>query len=40
MRRSIGVVSDGVSLYKDLTIEENLKLLSTLYDIPLRQGGE
>jgi len=34
VRRSIGVVSDGVSLYKDLTIEENLKLLSTLYDIP------
>jgi ABC-2 type transport system ATP-binding protein len=34
VRRSIGVVSEGVSLYKDLTIEENLKLLSTLYDIP------
>jgi len=34
VRRSIGVVSDGVSLYKDLTIEENLKLFSTLYDIP------
>jgi ABC-2 type transport system ATP-binding protein len=28
------VVSEGVSLYKDLTIEENLKLLSTLYEIP------
>ena len=34
VRRSIGVVSEGVSLYKDLTIEENLKLLSTLYDLP------
>jgi len=34
VRRSIGVVSDGVSLYRDLTIEENLKLLSTLYDLP------
>jgi ABC-2 type transport system ATP-binding protein len=27
-------VSEGVSLYKDLSIEENLKLLSTLYEIP------
>jgi len=34
VRRSIGVVSEGVSLYKDLSIEENLKLLSTLYDLP------
>lgn len=34
VRRQIGVVSEGVSLYKDLTIEENLKLLSTLYEIP------
>ena len=34
VRRQIGVVSDGVSLYKDLSIEENLKLLSTLYEIP------
>lgn len=34
VRRNIGVVSDGVSLYRDLTIEENLKLFSTLYDIP------
>ena len=34
VRRKIGVVSDGVSLYKDLTIEENLKLFSTLYDLP------
>lgn len=36
VRRQIGVVSEGVSLYKDLTIEENLKLFSTLYDIPKR----
>ena len=34
VRRHIGVVSDGVSLYRDLTIEENLRLFSTLYDIP------
>jgi ABC-2 type transport system ATP-binding protein len=34
VRKRIGVVSDGVSLYKDLTIEENLKLFSTLYDMP------
>ncbi|MGD0176266.1 MAG: ATP-binding cassette domain-containing protein [Candidatus Bathyarchaeia archaeon] len=34
VRREVGVVSDGVSLYKDLTIEENLKLLSTLYELP------
>jgi len=34
VRRQIGVVSEGVSLYKDLTIEENLKLFSTLYNIP------
>jgi ABC-2 type transport system ATP-binding protein len=34
VRRQIGVVSEGVSLYKDLTIEENLKFLSTLYEIP------
>ncbi len=34
VRRKIGVVSDGVSLYKDLTIEENLKLFCTLYDLP------
>lgn len=33
VRRKIGVVSEGVSLYKDLTIEENLKLFSTLYDL-------
>lgn len=34
VRRRIGVVSEGVSLYKDLTIEENLKLFSTLYELP------
>jgi ABC-2 type transport system ATP-binding protein len=34
VRRRIGVVSDGVSLYRDLTIEENLKLFCTLYEIP------
>ncbi|MCX6660536.1 MAG: ABC transporter ATP-binding protein [Candidatus Bathyarchaeota archaeon] len=38
VRRRIGVVSDGISLYKDLTIEENLKLLSTLYDLPRDVG--
>lgn len=38
VRRQIGVVSDGVSLYKDLTIEENLKLFSTLYDIPRQKA--
>jgi len=37
VRRQIGVVSDGVSLYKDLTIEENLRLFGTLYDIPRRK---
>jgi ABC-2 type transport system ATP-binding protein len=34
VRRQIGVVSDGVSLYKDMTIQENLNLLSRLYDLP------
>lgn len=38
VRRCIGVVSEGVSLYKDLTIEENLKLFSTLYEIPNGQA--
>jgi ABC-2 type transport system ATP-binding protein len=36
VRRQIGVVSDGVSLYKDMTIQENLNLLSRLYDLPKR----
>jgi len=34
VRRHTGVVSDGIGLYKDLTIEENLKLLATLYELP------
>jgi len=34
VRRKIGVVSDGVALYKDLTIEENLRLFGTLYNLP------
>ena len=40
VRRRIGVVSDGVLLYKDLTIAENLKLLSTLYEIPNEQAND
>ncbi len=40
VRREIGVVSDGVSLYKDLTIEENLRLLSTLYELPRHKAEE
>jgi len=39
VRRQIGVVSEGVMLYRDLTIEENLRFLSRLYDLP-RQGAE
>ena len=38
VRRHTGVVSDGIGLYKDLTIEENLKLLATLYEIPKAQA--
>jgi ABC-2 type transport system ATP-binding protein len=34
VRRTIGIVSEGVMSYKDLTIEENLKYLGKLYDIP------
>ena len=37
VRREIGVVSEGVMLYKELTIEENLRFLSRLYNLP---GGE
>lgn len=33
VRREIGVVSEGVSLYRDLTVEENMKLLGTLYGL-------
>jgi ABC-2 type transport system ATP-binding protein len=40
VRRQIGVVSEGVSLYKDLTIEENLRLFSTLYELPRRKADE
>lgn len=34
VRRRIGVVSEGVLIYKDLTIEENLKFIAKLYDLP------
>ncbi|MEM4251029.1 MAG: ATP-binding cassette domain-containing protein [Candidatus Bathyarchaeia archaeon] len=40
VRRRIGVVSDGVSLYRDLTVEENLRLLGTLYDLPKNRMEE
>lgn len=40
VRRRIGVVSDGVSLYRDLTVEENLRLLSTLYDLSREKADE
>ena len=33
VRRQIGVVSEGVMLYKDLTIKENLRFLSRLYNL-------
>lgn len=38
VRRQIGVVSEGVMLYKELTIEENLKFLSRLYNLPRRES--
>lgn len=38
VRRRTGVVSEGVMLYKDLSIEENLKLLSRLYELSSDQG--
>jgi len=38
VRRQIGVVSEGVMLYKELTIEENLQFLSRLYDLPRREA--
>ena len=38
VRRQIGVVSEGVSLYKDLTVEENLRLLTRLYDLPKKRA--
>jgi ABC-2 type transport system ATP-binding protein len=34
VRREIGVVSEGVMLYRELTIEENLRFLSRLYSLP------
>jgi len=40
VRREIGVVSDGVMLYKDLTVEENLKFLSTIYKIPSKMAED
>jgi len=38
VRRQIGVVSEGVMLYKDLSIEENLRFLGKLYDLPKREA--
>jgi ABC-2 type transport system ATP-binding protein len=40
VRRQIGVVSEGVMLYKELTIEENLKFLSRLYNLPARESDK
>jgi ABC-2 type transport system ATP-binding protein len=40
VRREIGVVSEGVMLYKELTIEENLKFLSRLYNMPARESDK
>jgi ABC-2 type transport system ATP-binding protein len=39
VRRQIGVVSEGVNLYKELSIEENLRFLSKLYNLP-KTGAE
>jgi len=38
VRRQIGVVSEGVMLYRELTIEENLRFLSKLYELPKREA--
>ena len=38
VRRQIGVVSEGVMLYKELTIEENLRFFSRLYNLPSREA--
>jgi ABC-2 type transport system ATP-binding protein len=38
VRREIGVVSEGVMLYKELTIEENLRFLSKLYNLPDKEA--
>lgn len=40
VRRQIGVVSEGIMLYRDLTVEENLRFLSTLYDLPKRAAED
>ncbi len=37
VRSKIGVVSEGVMLYRDLTAQENLELLGRLYRIPTRE---
>jgi ABC-2 type transport system ATP-binding protein len=36
VRRVLGVVSEGINLYDDLTAKENLELLGRLYNIPKR----
>ncbi len=36
VRRVLGVVSEGINLYDDLTAKENLELLGRLYNIPRR----
>jgi ABC-2 type transport system ATP-binding protein len=40
VRREIGVVSEGVMLYKELTIEENLRFLGKLYNLPDNEARE
>jgi ABC-2 type transport system ATP-binding protein len=37
VRREIGIVSEGVMLYKELSIEENLNFLGKLYDLPKKE---
>ncbi|MHA1238865.1 MAG: ABC transporter ATP-binding protein [Candidatus Odinarchaeia archaeon] len=37
IRRILGVVSEGVDLYEDLTARENLRLLGRLYNIPKKE---
>ncbi|MEM2109460.1 MAG: ATP-binding cassette domain-containing protein [Candidatus Odinarchaeota archaeon] len=36
VRKVLGVVSEGINLYEDLTARENLQLLGKLYKIPKR----
>ncbi len=38
VRRHIGVVSEGISHYRELTVRENLKLLATLHELPSAQA--